>query len=93
MSGDGGCLRMAIDTAAHLAMGQRTLPHDPDPGECQALADNLADMLATGNLDNRLVRQAIVALQAMARIGVAPPPLTTEGGITVPPPSPSPAPQ
>ena len=38
-----------------------------DPEELQALADNLRDMMASDQLDPRLVRQAANALEAEAR--------------------------
>lgn len=42
---------------------------EPTPDEAQALADNLRDMLAGGALDQRVIRHAANALEAVATLG------------------------
>lgn len=55
MSGEGGCLPMP-------RAGRRQLP---EPGEARALADELREMMAAGQLDQGVLRRAANALDAV----------------------------
>lgn len=65
MSGEGGSMPMMPATVPVEMTDYRVL-FDPSPDEAQALADNLRDMLASGQMDQRVVRQAANALEAVA---------------------------
>lgn len=58
MSGEGGSLAMPRDWLGPL----------PEPGESRALADELRDMMASGQLDQSALRRAANALEAVARV-------------------------